>query len=187
MRLEHRRCPTAEDNCPVDYNPGQEDGDGDEVGDVCDGCPADPNKTAPGVCGCGVPDTDTDGDDTPDCVDGCPNEPALTEPEGPTEDNCGDGVDNDCDGDTDGADPDCIPTECTCGDVNNSGGLVDLDDFAAFANCFGLSGPMPPECPTEQFGCSDLDGNGEITLEDFSTFALWFGISGTCSPPDCMP
>ena len=26
------------DNCPNDYNPGQEDGDGDEVGDVCDDC-----------------------------------------------------------------------------------------------------------------------------------------------------
>ncbi|HNQ22885.1 MAG TPA: GDSL-type esterase/lipase family protein [Phycisphaerae bacterium] len=39
----------------------------------CDDCPNDPNKTEPGVCGCGTPDTDTDGDGIPDCNDNCPN------------------------------------------------------------------------------------------------------------------
>ena len=34
-----------------------------------DECPDDPGKTEPGVCGCGVPDTDRDQDGTPDCVD----------------------------------------------------------------------------------------------------------------------
>ncbi|MFH0905217.1 MAG: hypothetical protein V1826_00640 [bacterium] len=32
-----------------------------------DNCPNDPNKTQPGICGCGTPDTDTDGDGTLDC------------------------------------------------------------------------------------------------------------------------
>ncbi len=32
-----------EDNCPVDANYGQEDGDSDDVGDVCDNCPDDAN------------------------------------------------------------------------------------------------------------------------------------------------
>lgn len=39
-----------------------------------DQCPNDPSKTAPGLCGCGVPDTDSDGDGTPDCQDQCPND-----------------------------------------------------------------------------------------------------------------
>jgi hypothetical protein len=30
-----------------------------------DQCPDDPNKTAPGACGCGVPDTDADGEELP--------------------------------------------------------------------------------------------------------------------------
>ena len=48
---------------------------------LLDGCPDDPYKTAPGICGCGVPDTDSDGDGTPDCKDGCPTDPDLNEPD----------------------------------------------------------------------------------------------------------
>jgi len=44
-------------------------------------CPGDPNKTEPGICGCGVADTDSDGDGTADCNDGCPNDPNKTQPE----------------------------------------------------------------------------------------------------------
>ncbi len=35
----------------------QTDTDGDGTGDACDGCPNDPNKVAPGTCGCGVADS----------------------------------------------------------------------------------------------------------------------------------
>jgi len=45
-----------------------------------DGCPSDPNKTAPGLCGCGVSDADTDGDGTPDCTDSCASDPKKTAP-----------------------------------------------------------------------------------------------------------
>lgn len=63
----------SEDPCPFD-NPDDTDGDG--VCDSQDGCPLDPLKTAPGICGCGTPDTDSDQDGVADCVDACPNTPA---------------------------------------------------------------------------------------------------------------
>ncbi len=44
-----------------------------------DGCPTDPNKTSPGYCGCGVPDSDTDGDGVRNCTDGCPSDPNKTD------------------------------------------------------------------------------------------------------------
>ena len=69
--------------------------DGDSAADCVDGCPDDPLKTEPGICGCGVPDTDSDGDGTPDCDDLCPYDPNKITPGA-----CGCGVpDTDSDGD----------------------------------------------------------------------------------------
>ena len=51
------------------------DADGLESTDITkvdvldDNCPNDPDKTEPGVCGCGVTDIDTDGDSILDCID----------------------------------------------------------------------------------------------------------------------
>jgi len=54
------------------------DTDSDGTPDCTDGCPNDPNKVAPGACGCGVADTDSDSDGVFDCVDVCPsNDPGL--------------------------------------------------------------------------------------------------------------
>ena len=61
------------------------DADSDGTGDLCDGCPADPLKIAPGLCGCGVSDSlDTDGDGVPDCIDNCPDvaNPLQTDTDG---------------------------------------------------------------------------------------------------------
>ena len=44
---------------------------GDASGDCC---PLDPNKTQPGVCGCGIADEDIDTDGVIDCNDGCPGD-----------------------------------------------------------------------------------------------------------------
>ncbi len=61
---------------PVVVKPPQPiDSDKDGTPDTDDQCPQDPNKTQPGACGCGVPDTDSDGDGVPDCNDKCPKEP----------------------------------------------------------------------------------------------------------------
>lgn len=51
------------------------DSDGDGTVDCLDVCPEDGQKTAAGVCGCGVPDIDTDGDGAADCVDECISDP----------------------------------------------------------------------------------------------------------------
>ncbi|MHC4695670.1 MAG: hypothetical protein ACYTFA_02885 [Planctomycetota bacterium] len=49
------------------------DADGDGLRNECDGCPDDPNKIEPGICGCGRDDNaDSDGDGVRDCDDQCP-------------------------------------------------------------------------------------------------------------------
>lgn len=56
------------------------DTDSDGVADCEDGCVSDPQKTTPGVCGCGEVDSDSDADGTPDCTDQCPTDPDKTAP-----------------------------------------------------------------------------------------------------------
>ena len=90
-------------------------------------------------------------------------------PTEPTEITCDDGVDNDCDGVTDGDDPDCQctpsePTEVTCNDGldNDCDGLIDGDD---------------PDCPT--MACSDYSTKGACNADPACE---WQGSpkNGTC-------
>ena len=59
-----------------------------------DECPDNPDKTAPGVCGCDAPDVDSDGDGVLDCDDPCVDDAAdacLRPPSAPPDSSCNDG------------------------------------------------------------------------------------------------
>lgn len=105
------------------------DDDGDNTPNCLDNCPDDPNKTEPGICGCGFDDSlDTDEDGTIDCLDGCPDDPNKTVPG-----SCGcnvPDVDSDGDGFLDCADP--CPADPFNTD-NDGDGVCDDADL-----CFGL-------------------------------------------------
>ncbi|GAF97296.1 unnamed protein product [marine sediment metagenome] len=75
---------------------------------------------------------------------------------------------------------------CTCGDLDFSGGPVDLADFGLFALCYNVSGPSG-DCTAEYFECSDMDGSGLVDLADFGLFALWYGQESTQTTPNCVP
>ena len=72
------------------------DSDNDGVLDCDDVCIEDPDKSAPGACGCGATEEDSDNDGTPDCVDECPgsdkSEPGLCGCENEDTDQDGDGT-----------------------------------------------------------------------------------------------
>ncbi len=70
----HEEDAASADRIRLEEAAAQRDTDGDGVTDKEDGCPDDKNKTAPGICGCRIPDLDSDGDGVADCNDQCPTE-----------------------------------------------------------------------------------------------------------------
>ena len=117
----------ANDNCPNDSNPNQEDCDGDGIGDTCDSTPYPDEHCSDGVdndCDDDIDcydndcldDSDCDCNTNGDCDPGetqcnCPEDCGQPPPAEYCETTCSDGADNDCDGLTDGNDPDC--SDCT--------------------------------------------------------------------------
>ena len=107
------------------------------------------------------------------CLENC-EEPEL----------CGDGFCDYLEGESSqSCSYECPP--CTCGDLDDSGGPVDLADFAILALCYGRTGPGLG-CEPRSFVCSDLDASRDIGLGDFATFAILYGRISTQSPPHCL-
>ena len=144
------------------------DADNDGTADCSDGCPNDPLKIAPGVCGCGTADVDSDGDGTLDCNDGCPLDPLKI-----AAGVCGCGV-ADTDTDNDGT-ADCLdgcPSDplkiaagvCGCG-------VADTDtDGDGTPNCNDGCPNDPLKVVPGQCGCgvvdTDTDNDGTADCLD---------------------
>jgi RTX calcium-binding nonapeptide repeat (4 copies) len=137
------------------------DQDGDGTCDSADACLLDPNKSAPGVCGCGVSDVDGDGDATPDCTDGCPSDASKT-----SAGICGCGV-SDADGDGDGT-SDCNDGCPSDADKSQPGvcgcGVSDADgDSDGSTDCIDGCPSDPGKTNAGVCGCgvSDVDSDGD--------------------------
>jgi len=154
-------CQCADGYIPDPENPG--------YCTVIDECPDDPNKTSPGICGCGTPDTDSDNDGTADCNDLCPNDLGKTAPG-----ICGCGVaDTDSDGDgvmdcNDGCpdDPDKVaPGICGCGVAD-----TDSDNDGVYTCQGDLCDNDPNKTDPGVCGCgvadTDSDGDGTADCND---------------------
>ena len=165
----------CDDNCPNDPNPDQSDSDNDGLGDVCDGCPDDPDKADPAICGCGFPDTDGDGDGVKDCNDNCPNEPNSNQQDGDG-DGLGDACDNcpaienadqaNSDGDACGAacdDCDADPDKCEVGICGCGVSEADSDGDGV-EDCIDGCPDDPAKTAPGACGCGrpdvDTDGDG---------------------------
>jgi hypothetical protein len=161
--------PDADDNCPNDANPLQDDFDADGTGDACDNCPDDPNPdqadsdgdAAPGIGGGDVCDPDDDNDGIPD--DGGPA-PCDTGQKTNCDDNCPTAfnfsqADLDDDGIGDVCDPDAD------GDGHDSFEWDDGDDCYPMDPNFWEPQPGDPECigagaPGGKSGAAD-SGDGD--------------------------
>jgi hypothetical protein len=124
-----------------------DDDDGDGLGNCEDGCPADPDKDAPAICGCGVGDWDANENGNADCMEDCDAVSFVPDT------SCGVGycqahnTPSTC---VNGRITACIPGAPLSGDDQTPDGVDD--------NCNGTSDEDKPLCAahTESFGAGSL-------------------------------
>lgn len=149
------------DNCPEDYNPGQDDGDTDGVGNLCDNCPEVPNSDQ----------TDSDGDGNGDACDLCEGfDDSLDEDSDGVPDGCDICAGHDDNVDTDG---DTVPDGCDICPGHDD--LVDFDDDTvpdSCDNCPETFNPWQEDGNGNGIGdacdylCGDANGDDEISVAD---------------------
>lgn len=86
-----------------------------------DNCPSDPDKTEPGICGCGVADIDSDRDGYYACINDCNDTDANINPA--ASDITCNGIDENCSGTPDEGYT-ATPTICDIGACQASGSLI---------------------------------------------------------------
>jgi hypothetical protein len=155
--IDFDNVPNDSDNCPLVYNPNQEDGDVDSTGDVCDNCPDDFNSDQ----------ANSDEDDLGDICDNCPDVTNQDQEDGDS-DGFGDACDN-CptlsnsgqeDGDNDNIGDIC--DSCPADPDND----IDNDGYCAGDdNCPADYNPGQEDIDGDGFGdacdeCTDTDDDG---------------------------
>jgi len=145
-------CDGLDNDCDGYIPLDEADEDGDGFRKCVDLCDNDPDKTEPGLCGCGVPDdaTDSDEDSILDCNDNCPDDPNPDQ-----SDRDGNGVGNACD--------------CLCpGDMNDDSWRSPIDVSSL------VSELLPHKTAyywvhLEQPGdCGDMNGDSWLSPVDVS-------------------
>jgi hypothetical protein len=203
------------DTDPADIDPGTDAGTDAECVPIpnsdsqLDCCPDDPDKTEPGVCGCGVEDSDSDSDEVLDCLDECPDDPDKSEPG-----DCGCGT-PDLDDDSDGT-ANCLdacpqdpgktePGICGCGFADEQTGCLGLRDALIHRYSFAGSGTTVTDLVGDADGTvinTELNDSGTLELAGTTSdqyvdlpnglvsglvdasFEVWFTWNGSTSNYD---